>query len=243
MPVSLKERKYLVLNNGILLAASQVAEEAGLPLAVTPTEREVIDRRYSPNFFGENWPKWGTYPVVRRRPHPMGWRCDVFITDELTITLHVSRTLYDRLTEAEYMGGVIGFVNYYSRGLTPDAILSDAKFRPSPAAADAPAEEWGIQAVTALRCTECEQLTLEPGGPIYECRCGETFTREESADGESHRCPQCGLFSSLLDEESCPECGSQVEETPAFQCRHCEELYLAESEALACCPPPEESIA
>lgn len=178
--------------------------------------------------------------MIRRRTDPTGWRCEVLVTDDLTITLHMSQTLYDSLTEAHYLQGC-GFFNHYSHGLTPEVILSDPRFRPAPPQAHGPAEEGGVPSVSAYRCTECDHLTTEPGGSIYECgACDHSFTREDSADGDSNRCPRCGLFSSLLDDESCPECGSQVEETPAFQCRHCEEIYLTKAEALACCPPPEE---
>jgi hypothetical protein len=58
------------------------------------------------------------------------------------------------------------------------------------------------------RCSDCEEiLDVKPEEPYYCCdRCGEGFSRENSADGDSHRCPGCGGFGSR-EGFACTECG------------------------------------
>ncbi|MCA1571018.1 MAG: hypothetical protein LC798_11995 [Chloroflexi bacterium] len=61
-----------------------------------------------------------------------------------------------------------------------------------------------------LRCTDCETLFdhANAGAAAYECsRCGTAFTRDDSADGDSSRCPSCNIFSAKISDLSCPECG------------------------------------
>jgi hypothetical protein len=60
-------------------------------------------------------------------------------------------------------------------------------------------------------CNGCGALTDadagQEAGPLYECgSCGTRFTREGSADGEGHRCPDCGKFGAKLEDHCCPEC-------------------------------------
>ena len=65
----------------------------------------------------------------------------------------------------------------------------------------------------AWRCEGCEaEFTDEDAdqgqGPLYECgECGTQFTRDNSADGDSNRCPDCNKFGAKMADLACPECG------------------------------------
>lgn len=68
-------------------------------------------------------------------------------------------------------------------------------------------------------CQACEAQFNDgdEGGPLYECsRCGTTFTQEESADGESNRCPNCNIFAAKVADLTCPECQSDEVEHGQF---------------------------
>lgn len=70
-----------------------------------------------------------------------------------------------------------------------------------------------IEKTTQLVCPGCnlpaEELDLEP---IYECGgCGEIFSRSNSADGDSHKCPGCNKFSTKVTDEGCANCGEELE--------------------------------
>lgn len=63
-------------------------------------------------------------------------------------------------------------------------------------------------------CPECEAEIVELT-KLYECgSCGEVFGRDDSADGDSNRCPQCNKFAALSEQVQCPECGAQ--DDPSF---------------------------
>lgn len=73
--------------------------------------------------------------------------------------------------------------------------------------------EAQIIATTELVCPECMELAdnLQPE-PVYECGdCGEIFSRSNSFDGDSHRCPSCGKFSTKICAEGCPDCAIELE--------------------------------
>lgn len=69
-------------------------------------------------------------------------------------------------------------------------------------------------------CGSCEER-VEETKPRYECSsCGEEFTREESMDGDSNRCPSCNRFGARTDD-ACGECDSAddlEEEVEVYQC-------------------------
>ncbi len=93
--------------------------------------------------------------------------------------------------------------------------------------------------ITAYRCLECEQVSVEAAdSALYECsRCGEVFTRETSADGESNRCAQCNIFGGKLADLGCAECNAgEVEEVQAVEIDG--ELIVVEGDL-----SPEELIA
>jgi DNA-directed RNA polymerase subunit RPC12/RpoP len=94
-----------------------------------------------------------------------------------------------------------------------------------------------IEMVDAYKCQDCDEISEEVGGPVYECgNCGTQFTREGSADGMSHRCPDCGKFGSKVAEQSCTSCdGGEVEQIEASQCSKCGTLYEDETSAEDCC--------
>lgn len=78
-----------------------------------------------------------------------------------------------------------------------------------------------VGTVSSFTCNACgeEFDTNDDAVTLYECAdCGNRFTRETSADGDSHRCPDCNKFGAKVSEQGCPECneGELVEgETPA----------------------------
>jgi DNA-directed RNA polymerase subunit RPC12/RpoP len=75
-------------------------------------------------------------------------------------------------------------------------------------------------------CEECGESSVDANeSPLYECQnCGTKFNRDNSADGGSHKCPDCNKFASKLDAVSCSLCDSgPVEEVPAIICRYCED--------------------
>lgn len=74
--------------------------------------------------------------------------------------------------------------------------------------------------ITAYRCLECDEVSDEAAeGALYECsRCGDTFTREGSADGESNRCMTCNIFGAKVAELGCAHCNAgEVEEVQAVE--------------------------
>jgi len=68
-------------------------------------------------------------------------------------------------------------------------------------------------------CQSCEHQFNDgdEGGPLYECsRCGQSYTREDSADGDSNRCPNCNIFGAKVADLTCPECQSDEVEHGEF---------------------------
>ena len=68
-------------------------------------------------------------------------------------------------------------------------------------------------------CPSCEEVTKEPV-TLYRCNeCGTTFSRENSADGNSYRCPDCNKVASELTAHGCPDCeeGNECEEVMAVE--------------------------
>jgi predicted RNA-binding Zn-ribbon protein involved in translation (DUF1610 family) len=79
---------------------------------------------------------------------------------------------------------------------------------------------------TAYSCTGCEDVIAEPV-PLYECgECGTIFSRDGSADGSSHRCPDCNKFAAKLTEHGCPDCEEECEEVKAVNVD--DEWYMIE---------------
>ena len=98
----------------------------------------------------------------------------------------------------------------------------------------------------AYRCTECHEVQDESTGPIYECsECGDAFTREESIDGMSHRCPDCGRFGAKQASDSIDcGCNAEAEEVLAYQCEACDTLVLEdEAEEHQCGEEQEGEVA
>lgn len=68
----------------------------------------------------------------------------------------------------------------------------------------------GLEILNGHKCESCDEI-LEEGSaievPLYECgSCGTIFNRDNSADGDSHRCPDCNKFGSKVSDTSCSEC-------------------------------------
>jgi hypothetical protein len=76
-----------------------------------------------------------------------------------------------------------------------------------------------VETIQAFHCPDCDALVEEDSieSGLYECgECGDAFTRENSADGESNRCPNCNKFAAKIADHGCPECGTaELEETEA----------------------------
>jgi len=60
-------------------------------------------------------------------------------------------------------------------------------------------------------CPDCGEVK-EDSTTSYECgNCGEEFTLEDEG---THRCPSCGKFAAKVSDNACPDCGTDLEETP-----------------------------
>jgi len=94
-----------------------------------------------------------------------------------------------------------------------------------------------IEVVIAYRCDDCEAVLEDHGGSLYECgSCGTIFNQETSADGASHRCPDCNKMSAKIEDYSCAECNeARAEEVQAVWID--EELVVVEGEGT-----PEEMV-
>ena len=88
-----------------------------------------------------------------------------------------------------------------------------------------PRSEW----YEAYHCPECDELTRETGYALYECaNCSTTFTRNGSADGCSHRCPDCNKFSAKISDHACAGCEeAEADIVWVYDCPVCEDLVLA----------------
>ena len=95
---------------------------------------------------------------------------------------------------------------------------------------------------TLLKCLDCDKLAREEDveySRLYECGCGNMFTREDSPSGSS-QCPQCNKFAARIDANAgtrqdvalCPDCAmSEMEEAEGYSCDECDELFEDEEEA------------
>lgn len=85
------------------------------------------------------------------------------------------------------------------------------------------------EAVSAYRCTECQEIQEESHGPVYECgNCGTTFSKEDEG---SHRCPDCNKFAGKLADDSIDcGCNAKAEEVIVYACEECDE-FVPEDDA------------
>jgi len=88
-----------------------------------------------------------------------------------------------------------------------------------------PRAEW----YEAYHCPECDEITINTGYALYECAdCGTHFTRVSSADGCSHRCPDCNKFSAKISDHACYECEeAEADIVWVYDCPVCEDQVLA----------------
>lgn len=54
---------------------------------------------------------------------------------------------------------------------------------------------------------EIDPKDVDNDNPIYECEDDGRFTREESADSVSNRCPDCRKWGRKVADGTCPKCG------------------------------------
>ena len=70
---------------------------------------------------------------------------------------------------------------------------------------------------TELYCSCCDTVVADDevsDTPRYECgECGEVCSRDESADGDSNRCPDCHKFAGLSDGDAayCGDCENELD--------------------------------
>jgi hypothetical protein len=86
-----------------------------------------------------------------------------------------------------------------------------------------------IETAPGFLCEYCDALSDESAGcPLYDCEsCGSRFNRDDSADGDSSRCPTCNKFSAKTADDSCAECGSgPVDEVTLAMCPICEDWVI-----------------
>ncbi|MGR3295848.1 MAG: hypothetical protein ACUZ8A_06440 [Candidatus Bathyanammoxibius sp.] len=84
-----------------------------------------------------------------------------------------------------------------------------------------------LEAVHAYKCTDCGDIAAESSEEVlYECgNCGP-FTRSNSDDGDSNRCPQCHKFGAKVADEACESCqAAGVEEIDAYHCTECNSYF------------------
>lgn len=95
-----------------------------------------------------------------------------------------------------------------------------------------------IESIEAYKCTGCDWFEEdEPESPLYECSsCGTRFDRDNSADGSSHRCPDCNKFAAKAADYACPQCQEEVEQVTAYHCPSCEQLLDEEQAGEEACP-------
>jgi len=77
------------------------------------------------------------------------------------------------------------------------------------------------EVIQAWRCEGGCDLTEESSeSPLYECGdCGDSFTRDNSADGASNRCPSCNKFAARIADVGCDDCGeSEAIQVDAVAC-------------------------
>jgi hypothetical protein len=95
-----------------------------------------------------------------------------------------------------------------------------------------------LDTLTAWTCeAECAPTEDEPTSPLYKCPgCGGLFTKESSADGQSHRSACCNSFGSKEAKLGCGTCNeSPAVEIQAFQCTECQTLHVEREAAEKCC--------
>lgn len=69
-----------------------------------------------------------------------------------------------------------------------------------------------LDARPVMACFGCGSIPDEPT-PTYECQsCGTAFNRNESADGDSARCPECNKFAAKSGNGACPHCDEPLED-------------------------------
>lgn len=80
--------------------------------------------------------------------------------------------------------------------------------------------------IDGYRCGDCERIFTsdDSDSPLYECgSCGDTYSRNDSADGGSNRCPSCNKFGAKVSDVSCPDgCTSEPEEWSGDVCVECD---------------------
>jgi predicted RNA-binding Zn-ribbon protein involved in translation (DUF1610 family) len=89
---------------------------------------------------------------------------------------------------------------------------------------------------TYNKCPSCDEVCVDGDEvTLYECQnCGTVFSRESSADGDSHRCPDCQKFASKLTEKGCPTCegSEELEIINGYYCDECDQYFEDEVDAL-----------
>lgn len=93
-----------------------------------------------------------------------------------------------------------------------------------------------LESDTFYKCTECGEIAEDYAEKLYECNdCGTIFTRDNSADGGSHQCPDCNRFASKIADMACTSCEEgEVTEVQAYPCQACDSVHDDVDEFFAC---------
>ena len=88
----------------------------------------------------------------------------------------------------------------------------------------------------AYQCISCDVIRDDFTECLYNCgSCGCTFTKDQSEDGESNRCPECNKFSSKEADYACADCElSETNPVTAYACPTCNEYHLTVQEVVEC---------
>jgi hypothetical protein len=95
-------------------------------------------------------------------------------------------------------------------------------------------DEYGIEEVEVYVCDDCGEVSedVDPA-PLYECAEDGLFNRDESADGGSHKCPECNKFGSKAGTESCSQCQKgPIERETRWKHAESDDLFDSRDEAL-----------
>ena len=166
---------------------------AGMPLAKKSTWRGVHPPSEPARAKGTVCGYFGFWRTVRLTDKEWG----------RVSTLKLIEATFDRDTDPH--------LNYPRYHLTPRGARKAAT-----GVAPAPA----LTTTEGHTCPGCERV-FSPDSETesgYECdNCGTQFTRTNSADGSSHRCPDCNKFAHKSDTPFCPDCEEPLEEATLAQ--------------------------
>jgi len=220
---------YRVLTHKTLSAINARAIRHGLVFCLTEEEIAGLDTSH------------GYVIVYTSRPVEDfdGFVCEILCETDQHYTLDIERDIFEMLPGVDVEDrNPVDYHIHVRQELILEYVSADrpllAPPNPEPAPPAPERDVWGVEEVEAWECQDCEHIDVETSGlPLWECRnCGQF------AAG-TNRCPECGLFSSKVADDSCVQCdGGMVVGVRAWMCLHCNSIHMTEDAARDCCPPP-----